>query len=145
MGTEVVAVRVETGTKDRLTHLADRQGRALADVVRDFLYAGMVATARDSAASDERRLGQRIPRDNTATRTRQVMPQDVADGLLRAHLATGGSYRKVARALDVDVAMWWRMCRGERVPSRPVAERIIARLGLDNDLAEDLRAAAVDG
>ncbi|MGI8515147.1 MAG: hypothetical protein ACR2NT_08380 [Acidimicrobiia bacterium] len=63
---------------------------------------------------------------------------------MTAHKGTGASYRQVALLIDIDFGYWRRLTMGERCPSRDVAERIIAVLELDNDLATELRDAYVD-
>lgn len=75
-------------------------------------------------------------------RQRQTLNPTLADALLRLHIGTGESYRRVARTLDLDLAMWWRLTRGQRCPSPEAAERIIERLELDTEIAEELRMAA---
>lgn len=75
-------------------------------------------------------------------RQRQTLSPTVAEALLRLHIGTGESYRRIAQTIGLDVAMWWRLTRGQRCPSPEVAERIIDRLELDADTAEELREAA---
>lgn len=82
-----------------------------------------------------------MPMDNDP-QARRTLSTGVADALLTAHRRTERSYRSVAEGLSLDVAMWWRLTRGQRCPSPRVAERIIDRLELDTEIAEELREAA---
>jgi cyanate lyase len=78
------------------------------------------------------------------TRTRKLLSPEVAANLAEAHRLTGCSYRRVAAAIGIDWGYWRRLTLGERCPSREVAERIVAVLGLDPDTATQLREEAVE-
>lgn len=75
---------------------------------------------------------------------RHHLPPEVAQGLAHAHQQTGMSYRQVARAISIDWGYWRRLTRGERCPSRQVAQRIISTLHLPDDVAQELLEASVD-
>ena len=75
---------------------------------------------------------------------RRTLSPPVAAILEQAHRRTGASYRRVAAALDLSYPFWWRLCRGERAPSKRVAFRIIDMFGLDDDTADLLLDESVD-
>jgi hypothetical protein len=145
MSAATIGFRVDESVKRRLEETAARQHRPLSDLVRDLVFTGMVASAHTQQVAPVcvGAHGQRRPKDN-AVSDRRSLPDEVADGLLAAHQQTGASYRQVAAALNIDVAMWWRICQGTRTPSRPVAQRVVDRLQLDDDLAQALLDASVE-
>lgn len=61
---------------------------------------------------------------------RTTFPPHIADQLVALHARTKLSYRYVASAIGIDPAHWWRICHGERCPSRSVAFKIIDTFGL---------------
>ena len=67
---------------------------------------------------------------------RRTLSPPVAVILEQAHRRNGASYRRVAAVLGISYPFWWRLCRGERAPSKRVAFRIIDVLGLDDDTAD---------
>jgi plasmid maintenance system antidote protein VapI len=75
---------------------------------------------------------------------RHTLSPTVAAVLTEAHHQTGYSYRRVAAVLGITYPYWWRLCRGERAPSKRVAFRIIDVLGLDQDTADLLLDESVD-
>lgn len=84
------------------------------------------------------------PHDRMGHTARQLIPLDLARELEAARLKHGLSLRQAGRLLDIDWSYLRRLCRGERCPSREVAERLIWGLDLDPEVAEELREAAVD-
>ncbi len=74
----------------------------------------------------------------------RTLTAPLASALTEAHNQTGGTFRRVAAALGLNHVTWWRLCRGERAPSRGVAFRIIDVLDLDDDTAELLLDESVD-
>jgi cyanate lyase len=81
-------------------------------------------------------------KDHTAYR-RRTLPRGLAQALAAAHTKTGSSFRVVARRLRLDWGYWRRLTKGERVPSRQVAQKIIQTLDLDDEVAAELLAESV--
>ena len=75
---------------------------------------------------------------------RRTLSPAASAALTEAHHQTGYSYRRVAAVLGISYPFWWRLCRGERAPSKRVAFRIIDVLGLDDDTADLLLDESVD-
>ena len=75
---------------------------------------------------------------------RRTLSAPAAAILEQAHRRTGGSYRQVAAALGLSYPFWWRLCRGERAPSKRVAVHIIDMFGFDEETADMLIAESVD-
>jgi ribosome-binding protein aMBF1 (putative translation factor) len=75
---------------------------------------------------------------------RRTLPRGLAQALAAAHAASGWSYRQAARRLRIDWSYWRRITRGERCPSRQIAQRIIWTLDLDDDTAQWLLAESVE-
>ena len=75
---------------------------------------------------------------------RRTLSAPVAAALTDAHQRTGWSYRRVASVLGITHAYWWRLCRGDRAPSRRVAFTIIEKFRFDGDVAEMLLAESVE-
>ena len=89
-------------------------------------------------------MGHNPPMGHSSFPARRLLPDHLAHVLADAHTSTGGSFRAVARRIGIDHAYWRRLTKGERCPSREVAERIINALDLHHHLAEALMAAAVE-
>ena len=87
--------------------------------------------------------GPRQPMGHGSYPERHLLPVNIAEALADAHLRTGASYRRVARALGLDWSFWHRLTLGQRAPSLETAQRIISLLDLPDDLAEELIEVAV--
>lgn len=74
--------------------------------------------------------------------SRRTLPDHLAKALSEAHDHTGMTYREAAALIVIDSGYWWRLTKGERLPSRQVAGRIIDALGLDDELADELWGVA---
>lgn len=61
-----------------------------------------------------------------------------------AKIRTGWSWRQLARRSDVSHPHLVLIAQGKRVPSRQVAQRIVAALALDGDTARWLLDEAVE-
>lgn len=93
-------------------------------------------------------MGDSVGNDNPTGNSypsRRTLPPWLADVLLAAHLQSGRSYRAAAKTIGIDVGHWWRITRGDRCPSREVAERIVAAVDLPVIVVDDLMDVAVDG
>ena len=73
-----------------------------------------------------------------------MLPLGLADALRHARLERRLSLRQAARLARIDHSFLSRLERGLRAPRTGVAVRLARVLELDDDLAEELLAAAVD-
>lgn len=90
---------------------------------------------------DTGELGQPEPTGNPAFPSRRTLPSDLASELRTARQRLFG-IRHGAKVLGIDRGYLSRLERGLRCPGRGVAERLIAVLGLDEDVADALRREA---
>lgn len=82
----------------------------------------------------------------TGIRTRRTPPAGLGTMLAEARTRRGYGLRQTARLAGIPHPHLWRLERGERVPSRSVAELLAQVLALDeSERAELFAAAVVDG
>ena len=89
-----------------------------------------------------------VPRSTTATEGRphpgpqRHLDDDLAHAIRAGKDATGLSWRGLAAETGVSRAHLNNLSLGRRVPSRQTAEVLIDTLGLNDEVAEELRRAA---
>lgn len=80
----------------------------------------------------------------TSWQPRCNLRADLAEAVRDAKIRTGRSWRELARRSGVSHPHLVLVSRGQRVPSREVAQKVIAALELDDDTARWLLDEAVE-
>jgi cyanate lyase len=89
-----------------------------------------------------------VPMDATALKEdthpgpQRHLDARLADAIRTGKEATGLSWRGLAAATGISTPHLNHLSLGRRVPSRRVAETLIAALRLDDEIAEELRTVA---